>query len=229
MKSDIALQEIERIDEYEEEHAEASSVDVATQEPTAPELDRVESSVSVDIPTDTVINYDEPPTTEPEDSAVEMPVNNDETATESAALPTVPAIDDEQDTADLADLSAAENIMYDGQTSTEDPLAKRLEAIPANTVGFFEEVVATSSTFFKNNRQLLTNLGVIFVAFMVTKLAFAGLNAIDDLPLVSPLLKLVGLYYVLQFIWNYLIRQQDRQKLVEKINTTKAEVLGDRD
>lgn len=322
MKSDIALHEIMRIDEYDEEHAEASSVDkhtqdeaqmkdeassvgVATQEPTAPEIDRVESPISVDIPTDTVINYDEPPTTEPEDSAaVELLVNNDETATasgdtaaealmnpdetahdaaansaetdttkydepptelidapadltvmsndtnpselaelaavedpiepdeistESAALPTVPASDDEQDTSDRMDLPMAEDIMYDGQTSIEDPLAKRLEAIPANTVGFFEEVVATSSTFFKNNRQLLTNLGVIFVAFMVTKLAFAGLNAIDDLPLVSPLLKLVGLYYVLQFIWNYLIRQQDRQKLVEKINTTKAEVLGDRD
>ena len=320
MKSDIALHEIMRIDEYNEEHPEPNSVDptpkaaqsedeassanvVATQAPTAPASDSAESPMSVDIPVDTVINYDEPPTTKPEAPAVEMLINNDETATESidtaaealmnydmasngavtpveedttsydepptelidapadetvmsedvtaselaeivavedpidldeistesVALPTEPAIDYEVATPDLADLPAAKTMMYDGATSIEDPLAKRLEAIPANTAGFFAEVVSTISGFFKNNRHLLTNIGVILVAFVVTKLAFAGLNAIDDFPLVSPLLKLVGLYYVLQFIWNYLIRQQDRQKLAEKINTTKAEVLGDRE
>ncbi len=191
-------------------------------------------------------NYDEPPTEligAPADakvmsnditaqeladlSAVEEIGNDDEIDTTSAELPGEPAIDYERSTPELADLRMHITTMYDGETSPEDPLEKRLEAIPANTAGFFQEVASTSGTFFNNNRQLLINLGVIFVAFMVTKLAFAGINAIDDLPLVSPLLKLVGLYSIVKFISSYLIRQQDRQKLVEKINTTKAEVLGD--
>ena len=177
---------------------------------------------------ETVMSNDVTPRELAELLAAAMSGNDNEIDTESAELPSEPAIDYEQSTPDLAE-SMTDTTMYDGKTSIEDPLPKRLKAIPANTAGFYEEVVATTSAFFKNNRQLLTNLGVIFVAFMVTKLAFAGLNAIDDLPLVSPLLKLVGLYYVLQFIWNYLIRQQDRQKLAEKIDTTKAEILGDRD
>jgi CAAD domains of cyanobacterial aminoacyl-tRNA synthetase len=158
-------------------------------------------------------------------SAVKEIGNDDEIDTESAELPSEPAIDCEQSTPELA-VPTHGATMYDGETSTEDPLAKRLEAIPTNTAGFFQEVASTTSAFFNNNRQLFTNLGVIFVVFMVTKLAFAGLNAIDDLPLVSPLLKLVGLYYVVRFIWNYALRAQDRQQLAQKFDRLKAEVLG---
>ena len=59
-------------------------------------------------------------------------------------------------------------------------------------------------------------------------LLFAGLNAIDGLPLVTPILKLVGLYYVGQFIWRYLIREHDRRELMESVKRTKSEILGDR-
>jgi CAAD domains of cyanobacterial aminoacyl-tRNA synthetase len=297
MKSDIALHEIMRIDEYEDENmdpdlaakptakeseSESESL-VATQSPPESAPANSESSISVDIPTDTVINYDEPPTElidAPAEATVmsdditpselaEMPVvediSYDEISTESALPPTAPidAPADEMVTSDalapseLADMPVAEDINYN-EISTESALhtkpeidleqpipesadiptvedsindetfVKQLESIPANTVGFFGEVISSTTEVFNNNRQLLINLGIISLAFIATKLAFAGLSAIDDILLVSPLLKLVGLYYVARFVWNYLIRERDRQQLVEKFNSIKAQVLGDR-
>ncbi len=268
MKYDIALHEIMRIDEYAEEEAQTDLADKSTatanQAPTEPAIDSSDSPMSVDMPTDAVINYDEPPTEIIDASAdstvmsnditpseladmpaveqigsedatpskvAEMPVakdistdDNDKTLTE-LALPTTPEIDIETPLPEPA-VPMDEAIINDAETSTES-FAKQLEAIPANTAGFFEEVMLTITEFFKNNRQLLTNLGVISLAFIVTKLAFAGLSAIDDIPLVSPLLKLVGLFYVGRFVWNYLIRERDRHQLVEKFNSIKSQVLGD--
>ncbi len=298
MKSDIALHEIMRIDEYEDEHPDTDSSDkpaaqesaiesegsVATQAPTESAPTNSESSISVDIPTDTVINYDEPPTdlidTTVEETVMsndlapselaDMPVlqeigNDDEISTESALSPTelidAPAEEtvtsDDLTPSELAEMPVAEGISYN-EISTESALhtkpaidleqplpesaalptvedsindetfVKQLESIPSNTVGFFEEVISSTTEVFNNNRQLLINLGIISLAFIATKLAFAGLSAIDDIPLVSPLLKLVGLYYVARFVWDYLIRERDRQQLAEKFNSMKAQVLGDR-
>lgn len=245
MKSDIALHEIMRIDEYEDENVQTDLADnssdkkseslVATQEPTESATDNSESSISVDIPTDTVINYDEPPTALIDAPAEETVMSNDITASELANLPVVEDIsNDDEISTESAELPTEPAIDYEASIlTTEDiinneTLVKQLESIPANTAGFFEEVISSITEFFKNNRQLLTSLGIISLAFIVTKLAFAGLSAIDDIPLVSPLLKLVGLYYVARFVWNYLIRERDRHQLVEQFNGIKAQVLGDR-
>jgi hypothetical protein len=52
------------------------------------------------------------------------------------------------------------------------------------------------------------------------------LNAIDDIPLVAPLLKIIGLVYSVNFIWRYSLRARDRKELMQKIDRTKAEILG---
>ncbi|WP_295617078.1 CAAD domain-containing protein [Chamaesiphon sp. GL140_3_metabinner_50] len=253
MKSDIALHEIMRIDEYEDEHADTdlaakptakeaeieSENSVATQAPPESAPTNSESSISVDIPTDTIINYDEPPTelidatvaetvmrnditpSELADMSAVEDIGNDEISTESA-LSTKPAIDLEQPIPESADLPTAEDSIND------ETFVKQIGSIPGNAVGFFEEVISSTTEVFKNNRKLLINLGIIFLALIATKLAFAGLSAIDEIPLVSPLLKLVGLFYVGQFVWNYLIRERDRQHLVEQFNSLKSQVLGDR-
>lgn len=79
---------------------------------------------------------------------------------------------------------------------------------------------------YQNNRGILTTIGLVYVAFLGVRLLFAALNAIDDIPLVSPILKLVGLIYAASFAWNHLVKEHDRQELVETFNRTKAEILG---
>jgi CAAD domains of cyanobacterial aminoacyl-tRNA synthetase len=92
----------------------------------------------------------------------------------------------------------------------------------------FEKVSSITTTFVKENQQLLTTLGLVFLGIISLRLLFASLNAIESIPLMTPLLKIVGAFYVGRFIWRYLIRERDRHDLMEVVKRTKAEVLGDR-
>jgi phage-related protein len=296
MKYDIALHEIMRIDEYADEEAKAKdnanpyqSVDkdsdvAATDTAETPTMS--ESPSSIDIPPETVINYDEPPaikdaietvesttdsaqntmmeavetvesTTDAAkenvmdtaeavksttDAAKENVMDAVESTTDSAQKTMMEVVETVESTTDAAKENmmatveavkstadtAKENVV-DAVESTTDSAKETLETIKNKVPGVFNELTSAVPAFFQQNRQLLTNIGLIFLAFVVIKLAFAGINAIDDLPLVTPLLKTVGLVSVVKFIWNYLIRKQDREKLVEKFNKTKAEVLGNRE
>jgi CAAD domains of cyanobacterial aminoacyl-tRNA synthetase len=259
MKSDIALHEIMRLDEYAQEEAEAKAEAEANStlsQSVAKDDESVETSLkdasamhesigSLDIPSATVINNDEPPAMA--DEPAESNLNDDETvkvpeetsgaepemkideeaATKSVDLVTTEsAIDPGESLTDPEDLPATEDMMA-AVDSTTDAAQETWDTVQAKAPEVFDEILSAIPAFFQNNRQLLINLGVVFLVFVAAKLLFAGIDAIDDLPLVTPLLKTVGLVYVVKFIWNYLVREQDRQKLVEKFNKTKAEVLGD--
>jgi CAAD domains of cyanobacterial aminoacyl-tRNA synthetase len=91
---------------------------------------------------------------------------------------------------------------------------------------YFDRAKAYVIDFFNTNRQLIVALGVAFLAIISIKLLFAGLNAIDDIPLVAPLLKVIGLFYTVRFVLRYLIREQDRQELLQAIDRTKTEIFG---
>jgi CAAD domains of cyanobacterial aminoacyl-tRNA synthetase len=91
---------------------------------------------------------------------------------------------------------------------------------------FIDDTIASAKAFYNNNRELLKIVGLGILAILAIRLLFAGLNAIDSIPLFTPFLKVVGLVYTVRFVWRYLIREQDRQELVEVFNRTKSEVLG---
>jgi CAAD domains of cyanobacterial aminoacyl-tRNA synthetase len=96
----------------------------------------------------------------------------------------------------------------------------------SDTDAYVDRAKAYVVDFFATNRQIIIALGVFFLAIISLKLLFAGLSAIDDIPLVSPLLKIIGLVYSVRFVWRYLIREQDRQELMQAIDRTKTEILG---
>ena len=100
--------------------------------------------------------------------------------------------------------------------------------IQTKNQGLFDNISSKTTTFIKENQQLLTALGLVFLGIISLRLLFAGLNAIESIPLMTPLLKIVGAYYVGRFVWRYLIRESDRHYLMEAVKRTKAEILGDR-
>lgn len=109
---------------------------------------------------------------------------------------------------------------------TTESTEEAWQSVQAKTTDFLENATSYATTFYRNNRSLLITLGWIFLAFLGARLLFTALDTIDDIPLVTPLLKLVGLVSVTRFVWRYLIRERNRQELAETINRAKAEVLG---
>ena len=110
--------------------------------------------------------------------------------------------------------------------SSADSAEASLNSFQTEAANFFANITDYTTTFFKENRRLLGNLGWIFLALLGIRILFASLDAIDDVPLMSSLLKLIGLVSVAQFAWRYLLRANDRQELTQKIEQTKAELLG---
>ncbi|MBD2021340.1 CAAD domain-containing protein [Leptolyngbya sp. FACHB-36] len=91
------------------------------------------------------------------------------------------------------------------------------------------DVIRSTVAFVQENRKLLSSLGWLLLAFVGTRVVLASLDAIDDIPLVTPILKLIGLGTVAWFIWRYMIRANNRQELVQMIDRTRVELLGNRD
>jgi CAAD domains of cyanobacterial aminoacyl-tRNA synthetase len=100
------------------------------------------------------------------------------------------------------------------------------DSFQAQATDFLASTTQSIVAFFKSNRSLMTKLGWVFLAFLGIRILFAAVGAIDDIPLMSPLLKLIGLISVGQFVWRYLLKASDRQAFVEKIDQVKAEFLG---
>jgi hypothetical protein len=138
----------------------------------------------------------------------------------------------EMNTNTLADMpDPTEPMTIDDKSKADEPIADPAvagQSTQTELTAFFERAKSTATEFFNNNRQLFIALGWIVLAIIGAKFVFAALGTIDDIPLITPILKLVGLVSVVRFSWRYLIREHDRQELLEIIDQTKAEVLGDR-
>lgn len=80
--------------------------------------------------------------------------------------------------------------------------------------------------FLSDNRKLLINLGLLFGAIVAVKLTLAILDAINDIPLLAPLLQLVGLGYTGWFVYRYLLKESTREELVSEFESLKAQVMG---
>jgi len=83
--------------------------------------------------------------------------------------------------------------------------------------------------FFAKYQGPITTLVLIVAAFVSVKVTLAAINAINDIPLLSPLFELIGLGYSGWFIWRYLARASTRKELVEDIKALGEQVTGGRE
>jgi heme A synthase len=118
------------------------------------------------------------------------------------------------------------NELSTNESFRNESVEESWRSIQAQLAEFFAHATSYTTAFFKNNQQLLTTLGWVLLALLSARLLLGALDAFDDIPLVSPLLKLIGFVYVVQFVWRYLIRERNRQELLERFKRAKAEMFG---
>ena len=82
--------------------------------------------------------------------------------------------------------------------------------------------------FFSDNKRPIVTVGLFFGAIVSLKLTLAILDAINDIPLLSPTFELVGIGYTFWFVYRYLLQASTRQELSEEIKNFKSEVLGNK-
>lgn len=122
--------------------------------------------------------------------------------------------------------STIEQPLLTAAPPTTESAEESWNSFQTQATNFFANVTQSAVAFFRENRQLLGTLGWIFLALFGIRVLFASLDAIDDVPLMSSFLKIIGLVSVVRFVWRYLVRANDRQELTQKFEQAKAELLG---
>lgn len=82
--------------------------------------------------------------------------------------------------------------------------------------------------FFSNYQKPLITLGLFVGAIVTVKVTLAILDALNDIPLLAPLLELVGLGYTAWFVWRYLWKASNRQELTTEFEAIRKQILGDK-
>jgi hypothetical protein len=91
---------------------------------------------------------------------------------------------------------------------------------------FLAELPDYVGDFFNQYKRPITTIGLVFLAIISVKLTLAILDSLDDIPLLSPSLKLIGLGYSAWFVYRYLLRASNRSELARDFNALKEQILG---
>jgi hypothetical protein len=83
--------------------------------------------------------------------------------------------------------------------------------------------------FFSDYSRPLVSLLLIAAAIVTVYITLAVLGAIDDIPLLTPVLKLVGMGYTAWFVYRYLWKAENRQELRQEFESFYAQIVGRND
>jgi len=110
----------------------------------------------------------------------------------------------------LPPVSEPENQLQEFGQQVSDYLAK----LPENIGKFFSEY-----------KKPLINVGLFIAAIVAVKVVLAILDAINDIPLLSPTFELVGIIYSTWFTFRYLLKDSTRQELSANIQSLKKQTF----
>jgi hypothetical protein len=107
-----------------------------------------------------------------------------------------------------------------------DESTAELKAMLSKGVEVMSNLDKILGDFFSEYRQLIVSLGLVFGAIVSVKLTLALLSALNEIPLIEPILELVGLGYSAWFVTRFMLKSEKRQEFYAKFTDTKDQVLG---
>lgn len=132
---------------------------------------------------------------------------------------------------EYTDTTRAENIEVSpaGNIVTIPPsteLEKTWQNAGVQVSGFLAKLPDLIGGFWQDYKQPITSLGLIFAAIISVKVVLAVIDALNDIPLLSPTFELVGIAYSAWFVNRYLLQSSKRQELAQEIDKLKQQVVG---
>lgn len=91
---------------------------------------------------------------------------------------------------------------------------------------YLAQLPETIGEFFNKYKQPLIVLALIGGAVITVKVVLAILDALNDIPLLSPTFELVGIGYSVWFVNRYLLKESNRKQLGGEIDEIKKQVIG---
>lgn len=126
--------------------------------------------------------------------------------------------------------------MTEGMSATEPAPIATLPPVPQSDeqwrrVGtqvsaFLAELPDYIVRFFNEYKQPIITIGLLLTAIISVKVVLAILDALNDIPLLSPTFELIGIGYSAWFVNRYLLKASKRQELAQEIQSLKQQVIG---
>ncbi len=113
-------------------------------------------------------------------------------------------------------------------TQVSTPSSEQWKQIGDRISEFLADLPEYLTDFFGEYRRPIITVSLVVGALIAVKLVLALLDAINDIPLLSPLFELIGMGYATWFIYRYVWKAESRQELVNDFNSLKEQVLGKR-
>lgn len=102
------------------------------------------------------------------------------------------------------------------------------QKIREQVINILSELPGYVSKFFGEYQKPIITIGLIVSTLVTIKVMLAVVDAINDIPLLSPTLELIGIGYSAWFVYRYLLRASNRQELVKEIRAIKEGVVGNK-
>lgn len=93
-------------------------------------------------------------------------------------------------------------------------------------ISLLDQLPDQVSAFVRKYQQPFILLSIILVTFVVLQLIASVSSAIHDFPLLAPLLRLVGVGYILWFSYENLMFAEARNKTLQRLNVLKQDIFG---
>lgn len=91
---------------------------------------------------------------------------------------------------------------------------------------FLAELPDYIGKFFNDYKQPIITVGLLLTGIITVRVVLAVLDALNDIPLLSPTFELIGIGYSAWFVSRYLLKASQRQELAQEIKNLKQQVVG---
>lgn len=119
----------------------------------------------------------------------------------------------EVQTANSLEDSTALQTVPESNFSPREQSFKKGQWIVTQIVAFLANIFDYLGSFFTTYKQSLVSLLIIVGAIVALRLVFAVMDALNDIPLLAPTFKLIGIGYSVWFVSRYLLKSSTRQEL----------------
>ncbi|WP_427160069.1 CAAD domain-containing protein [Aliinostoc sp. HNIBRCY26] len=93
----------------------------------------------------------------------------------------------------------------------------------ADTLGQLPDYLGS---FYQQYKQPIVTALIILSVVVTLRVLLALIDAINDIPLLSPTFEIIGISYSAWFVFRYLIKSSTRQELFSEINSLKNQFFG---
>ncbi|MEA5570282.1 CAAD domain-containing protein [Calothrix sp. UHCC 0171] len=111
----------------------------------------------------------------------------------------------------------------------ENTLGTQWQKFSSQVAIFLEKLPEYIGNFWTQYKVQITSIVLIIAALISVKIVLAILKAINEIPLIAFFFELVGIAYIVWFIWRYILKASTRQELLSQINSFKKQIIGNDD